>query len=1335
VKSRPLIVTALFLYFGLQLAAQVERVLPRRGSSSLEGTSFVVGFMQNELLEVGVDPRLQIFISSQNDATVTIESMFEGVKVVKVPAYSVHVENVHVYNMNSASEYAMQKSIFVTSDVPIVVYALNTLLRSTDSYSAIPIRHLGTQYYSINRPSDRYPASANPTSAKLRSGEFMIMAVEDGTNVEVIPATATFLGRPANVPFKFVLNRGECYLVQAATTAIGRDDLTGSSIISSKPVAVISGHMRTSVPTSQDLSKDHLVEQLPPVTKWGKTFATAPFLSTERADVYRFMASQPNQKITMTTRTRSRTWTMPSVGSYIDTSIAEAASWTSSEPFFMVQHMASRTTNRGVCDPAMVITPPIEQFVNEALFRFPTLEPVRTTPPQTLRYYLNVIATPEALPSLMIGSRRAASMAPLLNVQVVPGTNLRWAQISMQEGAYLMRCDSGSFSAVMYGTSEADSYANLVGLAFDPVRRRDSSPPIYELTQDCGTVKGRIIDVSRDSARLSDVEVITGSTFNYTWTVSKPTDAAGSVRFDAAVRDRSKDAQIVIHAYDDRGNGREWLYRYDAPDIDVQRDVVIQTERGVERCTTVVIRNRDSTPVSIRGIDLQGNQRIVVTKPTGGFVIRPRDSALVTICATQWADTAAMVASITLRMNCGETKTFYVRSRRGLSLKGDTLDFGEVRIGDTACGRIAIINDGDRPTDAQKLITSTVDTNFVVDTASLGLPRSIPAGDTLWVSACFIARQRGSAERIDSVVGSVSTGAVLVYRARGVIPEVAPLIIDWKERFVGSMNDTIVRLRNSGDGWCVVRADLSSSPSALTLNSDGLVKGARLNAGDSLEIRASFSPTTRDTMRFLLPAEVDWKAHGPLSIEFRGIGVMPDISVKDIDFDSVVIGTSRDSLAGLVVTGFDGGNTNLTVSRVTIAGPDSAAFTIPTALKDLAPGIRPEKTVLRDIVSFKPARLGLHECMIEIESNAAPEGKRALSRFRLLGIGVPVPVARPVPRVSSALRARSCVSEPILVEIANPGTARARLDSVVVFMYSAGTDERRTNVIVDPGPLFIQPGQVWTARLSAEYDTLAQQTIVLRIVDSAGTRYEDSIVVEVDQPKTSVNVDIPGAPLVVAGPATVAMTARLLDFQTVPQLPMMRLVIDRSRFSLGNPDSSFVTIERNDTLRAVRADIVQEKGAIRVRLREPVSGPWIISCFLRGTMIWADPDLSQCIGLLEGTPCFRQNLSSPVDYHVDPCGSRLRMVDIGVRPGIYVTPLGQPFDDIVSIRITTPQATSARVWAESLSGQQFLLAEHLSLQKGSQHCNFSCSGLGSGLYRLVISHGNGVEVTNIIIVN
>ncbi|MFM8770609.1 MAG: hypothetical protein ACKOE4_01100, partial [Candidatus Kapaibacterium sp.] len=154
--------------------------------------------MQNELLEVGIDPRLQIFISSQFDATVRIMSQFSGETIVTVPANSVHVESVHLYHVNNASEIPQRKSLFVTSDVPIVVYVLNTLAQSTDTYAAIPIRHLGTQYYSVNRPSDRYRRNRTPTSTMLRSGEFMVMAVEDGTQVDITPTTMTKAGVAPN---------------------------------------------------------------------------------------------------------------------------------------------------------------------------------------------------------------------------------------------------------------------------------------------------------------------------------------------------------------------------------------------------------------------------------------------------------------------------------------------------------------------------------------------------------------------------------------------------------------------------------------------------------------------------------------------------------------------------------------------------------------------------------------------------------------------------------------------------------------------------------------------------------------------------------------------------------------------------------------------------------------------------------------------------------------------------------------------------------------------------------------------------------------------------------
>lgn len=57
-------------------------------------------------------------------------------------------------------------------------------------------------------------------------------------------------------------------------------DLTGTYISSDKPVAVFSGNVRASIPTSRT-SRDHLVEQMIPVQTWGSEF---PVMSSPKND-------------------------------------------------------------------------------------------------------------------------------------------------------------------------------------------------------------------------------------------------------------------------------------------------------------------------------------------------------------------------------------------------------------------------------------------------------------------------------------------------------------------------------------------------------------------------------------------------------------------------------------------------------------------------------------------------------------------------------------------------------------------------------------------------------------------------------------------------------------------------------------------------------------------------------------------------------------------------------------------------------------------------------------------------------------------------------------------
>ncbi|MFN9150768.1 MAG: choice-of-anchor D domain-containing protein, partial [Bacteroidota bacterium] len=373
--------------------------------------------------------------------------------------------------------------------------------------------------------------------------------------------------------------------------------------------------------------------------------------------------------------------------------------------------------------------------------------------------------------------------------------------------------------------------------------------------------------------------------------------------------------------------------------------------------------------MTVRGLSRQGNQRIVVADPTGPFTIRARDSVSVRVCATQWADTSTMAASIDIELPCGLLRTFYVKTRVSSSITGDTIDFGDVRLGDTACGRVAIVNNGDRPTDLDKLIATKLDSSFTLDTAALGLPRQIPPGDTVWVDVCVVPRQQGSITRIDSIVSSSGVDAWVVCRARGVRPRVASVVIDWKARRVGSINDTTIVLRNSGDGWCLAEPSLAPASSAFSL-SGVPAKGARLDSGDSLLLRASFRPTTRDTFSLESPVSIDWAPHAPVSITLVGVGVMPDIAVQDVNFGTIVVDTQRDTLVDLLTTGYSGGNAELLVKAIRIVGPDSSSFVLPASFLTSVGTPRPLPSRLKDVVVFVPTRLGAHECFVDVDHDA-----------------------------------------------------------------------------------------------------------------------------------------------------------------------------------------------------------------------------------------------------------------------------------------------------------------------------------------------------------------------------
>lgn len=89
-----------------------------------------------------------------------------------------------------------------------------------------------------------------------------------------------------------MLGPGETYQVQAS---LADGDLTGSRIKGNKPFALFAGNTYTPMPAGC-LNRDNLLEQMYPVSTWGKQFVTV--LSAQVTyDLFRIFASEDNTTV------------------------------------------------------------------------------------------------------------------------------------------------------------------------------------------------------------------------------------------------------------------------------------------------------------------------------------------------------------------------------------------------------------------------------------------------------------------------------------------------------------------------------------------------------------------------------------------------------------------------------------------------------------------------------------------------------------------------------------------------------------------------------------------------------------------------------------------------------------------------------------------------------------------------------------------------------------------------------------------------------------------------------------------------------------------------------
>jgi hypothetical protein len=323
-----------------------------------QGTDFWVAFPQNARAENASGLRFTIYITSSNATSGTITESRTG----KTTAFTLEPNKAYIYEADSVNqiiENGISNSTFhITSKNNVTVLCYSSRRASTDSYVAIPTSLVGNKYAAIGH--DKLP-----NESSMFTTQFDIIATKDDTKIAIIYPSAS--EESYILPKTITLNKGEVYHQNSVGFKQYNYDLTGSIILSNKPVAFLSGNTCAQVPSNKNFC-DVLLEMLPPAELNGKEFIIPAFAQRERSSI-RVVALENGTKVTLN---GSDVAVLRAGEFYQNDSIRGTALLKTSENAYVVQYGQSSTaSDLQIADPDMIVLSPMGTFARLVDFVVP----------------------------------------------------------------------------------------------------------------------------------------------------------------------------------------------------------------------------------------------------------------------------------------------------------------------------------------------------------------------------------------------------------------------------------------------------------------------------------------------------------------------------------------------------------------------------------------------------------------------------------------------------------------------------------------------------------------------------------------------------------------------------------------------------------------------------------------------------------------------------------------------------------------------------------------------------------------------------------------------------
>jgi hypothetical protein len=394
------------------------------------GDDFALVFQQN--LNI---PTLHLFLSGPvaTSGEVSIGETFSE-------PFTVTPGEVTTVNLPSGSEITthdvieVNAAVRITSEAPITVYGLNRQTATTDAFAGLPAPSLGQRYRVMSWPALPFGTSQLAIAAVAGPDN----DPNASTSVTITPS-ATAGSRPAGVPYTIEMNPFDAYQLQSS------GDLTGTLIESSRPIAVFGSNKCANIPDANYTFCDHLVEQMPPVSTWGREALTVPLATRVGGDTFRIVADQDGTAVELEGAAPESF--MLNAGEFAERLLDGSYRISSDAPILVAQYSNSTSFDGVTSDPFMMLIPSSEQFLDSYTFATPA-----SGFPDN---YANIVAlTTDAMAGDVLLD---GVPVPAAEFSVLAGTDFSATQAVISLGTHTVSAPSPA-GLYVYGFATADSY-------------------------------------------------------------------------------------------------------------------------------------------------------------------------------------------------------------------------------------------------------------------------------------------------------------------------------------------------------------------------------------------------------------------------------------------------------------------------------------------------------------------------------------------------------------------------------------------------------------------------------------------------------------------------------------------------------------------------------------------------------------------------------------------------------------------------------------------------------------------------------------------------------------